>query len=266
MPAAATESGEAVAGAAAVVRDACRQCGAPLTSDVVKGAITCGHCGTVSRIEVVVPVKTLIPAIYERLDPADIPSDGAIRIDENSAEVLEFSYPATAQSPLRWIVPLVALPFSLAWYGGIFSFLATVWHFPFLPVKILFSLFSIPFLIAGIFPVALGLIAFRGRTSVRLSADSLGCRWHAGWLKYSRSLESSAIRSVGVESMAKSSHNPRVRGSQSALQSGTQNCCVARAGSKRLYLTMFQEEPVARQVASLIRTRLEKLGLMMRDA
>jgi hypothetical protein len=260
VPAAAAESRGTVAGAVAVVREVCRQCGAPLTSDVVKGALTCGHCGAVSRIELVVPAKALAPPLYERLDPADVAPDSAIHIDENSAEVLEFSYAAMAESPLRWVVPLIALPFSLAWYGGILSFLTKIWHFPFLPVKILFSLFSIPFLLAGLFPFVLGLVAFRGRTSVRLTLDSLACRWHVGWLTYARSIGTAAIRSVGVESMVKSAHNPRVRGSQEAAHVGPQNCCVARAGSKRLYLTMFQEERVARQVASLIRTRLEKLG------
>ena len=266
VPAEVAESGGALAGAVAVVREACRQCGAPLTSDVVKGALTCRHCGAVSRVEIVVPAKALAPPIYERLDPADIPPDSAIHIDENSGEVLEFSYAAMAQSPLRWIAPLIALPFSLAWYGGIFSFLAKAWQVPFLPVKILFTLFSTPFLIVGLFPFALGLVAFRGRTSVRLSADSLDCRWHVGWLKFSRSIETAAVRSVGVESMVKSAHNPRVRGSQGSAQVGPQNCCVARAGSKRLYLTMFQEVLVARQVASLVRTRLEHLGHTLRDA
>jgi|GEM_PF-1010412 len=264
--AAAPDAGPKAAGAVGVVRETCRQCGAPLTGDVVNGALTCSHCGAVTRVEVVLPAKTLAEPPSERLEPADLPQQSGIRVDENSAEALEFSFAATSESPLRWIVPLIALPFSLAWYSGIFAFIGGAWQIPFLPMKILFMVFSIPFLIAGLLPLAMGLIAFRGRTSVRLTSEILACRWQAGWLKYSRTLSTPDIESVGVESLAKGAQNPRVRGSSATNQSSSQNCCVARAGSKTLYLTMFQEEPLARRVASLIRTRLEQMGHALRDA
>jgi hypothetical protein len=66
--------------------------------------------------------------------------------------------------------------------------------------------------------------------------------------------------------MLKISQNPRVHGSTPAGHVNTQICCVVRAGGKGLYLTLFQEEPVTRQVASLIRGRLEKMGHPLRDA
>lgn len=264
VPAAAAEP--STAEAVAVIRESCRQCGAPLTGDVVNGASVCRHCGAVCRIELPVPAKVLAAQGYERLEPADIPPESAIRIKEDSPQALELHYAVVSQLPLRWIVPLIFLPFSLAWYGVIFSFIAGAWQIPFLPVKILFLVFSLPFLIAGLFPLALGLIAFRGRTSVRLTEESLRCSWHVGWLNYPRSIETASLETVGVESVVKTAQNRRVRGSTQVGRVDSQACCVARAGNKRLYLTLFQAELVAHQVASLLRTRLEKMGHLLRDA
>ncbi len=81
-----------------------------------------------------------------------------------------------------------------------------------------------------------------------------------------RELATSDIDSVQVETMVKTAQNPRVRGANPASGAGSPNCCIARAGSKSLSLTMFQEERAARLVASLIRTRFEKMGHLLRDA
>jgi hypothetical protein len=161
---------------------------------------------------------------------------------------------------------LITVPFSMAWYSAIFAFIAGAWQIPFLPARILFLAFSIPFLVAGLLPVGLRLIAVHGRTSIRLTPESLACRAHAGWLKFSQSIATQDIETVGIESLTNTAQNPRVHGSQKASPVGSQNCCVARAAGKRLYLAIFQEEGLARQVASLIRTRLEKMGHHLRDA
>jgi hypothetical protein len=40
---------------------------------------------------------------------------------------------------------------------------------------------------------------------------------------------------------------------------------MVHAGSQKMLLTIFQEEAVARQVAALVRTRLEDMGHVLRD-
>src|SRR5262249_3266273 len=99
----------------------CKNCGAPLTGELVKGAVTCSHCGAVFRSVVTRPEGSLPVAVVEKLVPADLPPDGPIQIDEDTSDVLQFHYAAGSGSPLRWIVPLFTVPFSLAWLSGVFS-------------------------------------------------------------------------------------------------------------------------------------------------
>ncbi len=244
----------------------CKNCGAPLSGELVRGAVTCSHCGAVFRSVVTRPEGSLPVAVVEKLVPADLPPDGPIEIDEDSPDVLQFHYAAGSSSPWRWLVPLITVPFSLAWFCGIFSFLGAAWQFPMLPIKILFIAFSIPFLIVGFVPLAIGVIAVRGRTTVRLTPETLQCRWHAGWLGYSRSLATDAIDRIGLETLATSGQNPRVRGARQVSGPAAGKVCVARAAGKSLYLSLLLDEKVSQQVTALLRTRLEDGGHVLADA
>jgi uncharacterized Zn finger protein (UPF0148 family) len=244
----------------------CKNCGAPLSGELVKGAVTCSHCGAVFRSVVTRPEGSLSVAVVEKLVPSDLPSDGPIQIDEDSPDVLQFHYAAGSSSPWRWLVPLFTVPFSLAWFCGVFSFIAGAWQIPLLVVRILFILFSIPFLIVGCVPLAIGVLAVRGRTTVRLTAETLQCRWHAGWLGHTRSLAIDAIDRIGLETFATSRQNPRVRNARHVSGPAAGKVCVARAAGKALYLSLFQDETVSQQVAALLRTRLEDRGHVLADA
>jgi hypothetical protein len=167
---------------------------------------------------------------------------------------------------LRWVVPLFTVPFSLAWFGGVFSFIGMAWQFPMLAIRLLFIAFAIPFLLVGFVPLAIGVIAVRGRTTVRLSLETLQCRWHAGWIGYTRSLTVDAIDRIGLETFATSRQNPRVRNTRQASLPAAAKVCVARAAGKTLYLSLFQDETVSQQVAALLRSRLEDRGHVLANA
>jgi hypothetical protein len=179
--------------------------------------------------------------------------------------MLQFHFEAASTSPWRWIVPLVMLPLSLAWYGGVFAVMGGAWQAPFLPVRILAIVFSIPFLLVGLLPFAIGLVMLRGRTTVRLTSETLRCRWHAGLLGFSRSLATTTIDRIGIEEIAAAPQNPRVRGAWQAPAATAGKVGVARAGGKGLFLTVFLDETAARQVMSLVRTRLEDMGHVLSD-
>jgi uncharacterized Zn-finger protein len=243
----------------------CKHCGAPLSGELVKGAVTCTHCGGVFRAAVTRPEGSIPVAPLEQLVPADLSPDGPIQIDEDSPDLLQFHYQAGSSSPARWLVPLLTIPFSMAWFAGVFSFIGGAWQIPMLPIRILFVVFAIPFLLAGLVPLAIGLIAVRGRTTVRLTPDALQCRWHAGWFGYSRSLATAAINRTGIETIASSRQNPRVRDARQVKGPAAGKVCVVRAGGKRLYLTLFLDETASQQVAALVRTRLEDWGHVLAD-
>ncbi len=252
------------AGATAVVPQSCRKCGAPLTGAVVNGALTCTHCGDVFRIEVLMPGRMLDVDRIERLEPSGLPADSPIRIDEDSADALQLSYPATADTPLRWVVPSILLPFSLAWFGGAFAIFGKAWQAPLLLENIFFVLFSVPFVLGGLLPLGMAIAAIRGRTTVRLTGETLTCRWHVGRFGRSTSLATAAIDRVRIANFANVGQNPRVKSPIRTRAVGWE-CCVVHARSRQMLLTVFQEEAVARQVAALVRTRLEAMGHVLRD-
>ena len=116
----------------------------------------------------------------------------------------------------------------------------------------------------GLLPLGIAMMVMRGMTTVRLTGDSLTCRWHVGRFGRSTSLATAAIDRVRIANFANVGQNPRVKNSARTRAVGGE-CCTVHAGSQKMLLTIFQEEAVARQVAALVRTRLEDMGCVLRD-
>jgi hypothetical protein len=244
--------------ALAVVRDSCRSCGAPLAGKAVQGVLTCTHCGAVSRTEILVPGREIRDR-YEPLEPADLPLYSPIRIDDDSPERLAFHYACIGSEPVRWLILGVTGVMALVWFGGFVSVGDLFGKGPGAPFNPVRLLIAIPGILAGLVPVTIGVLAFWGRTTVTLTPDSLLCRWHAGPIGIARSVLAAAIDSIRVESMDGAGRNPRVRSELPNNPAGQHKMCVVRSGDKVFWLTLFWPEKVARQVASLLRTRLDKL-------
>jgi hypothetical protein len=134
------------------------------------------------------------------------------------------------------------------------------------PARFLFLLFAVPFLIAGLLPLTIGLFTLAGRITVRLDAESLAARWHIGRVGYSRKLPVGSIASVRVEEGQPGTRNRRVRARPLASRTHSDSrCCIVRGAGKMLPLTFFHDEATARQMASLLRTRLAELGIALND-
>jgi len=259
-PPTAAERAAAIAGIPA----SCRHCGAPLSGELVKGAVTCTHCGGVFRAVVTRPPGALPVVPAQQLVPADLPPDSLLVIDEDAPDVLQFHYLLASTSPARWLVPLFMLPFGLAWYGIVFSVVGGAWQAPFLPFRIVAIVFSIPFLLVGLLPFIIGLFMLRGRTTVRLTPEVLECRWNAGLFRFSRSLPTSRIDEVKMQVLAQTKSNPRVKAPRQR-QGPEWKVCVARGGGKTLYLSLGLDQAASGQVAALLRTRLEDMGHILPD-
>lgn len=263
-----------------VFPSSCDKCGAPLPAEPVYGVLVCPHCGATHRGAAPVSVPpTDEPAVeesYEPLRPEDLPTDSLITIDENTRETLRLHYSAAGNSVLRWVIPLFTLPFALAWYAGIFGFMGIGglgavgfgqggfgnaiggWIF-----FIVVLLFMIPFVLAGLIPLGIGLFAARGRITTTLTAEKLTARWHLGPLGYSRSLPVSEITSLRLETGEDfQRRNPRVALARrtSTRASSDSRACIARTSSRMLLLTFMQSDPALRQLTSLLRTRLADMG------
>jgi hypothetical protein len=243
------------AGPVAIVPNSCPKCGAPLTGSAIDGMLNCMHCGAVARAEILVRNKTLEDARYVQLEPADLPAGSRVQIDENSVDALEFHYAAVGTESGRWLIPIVAVPCSLAAFGcGGFASLIG-WVFPLLLVAV------------GLVLLAIGGMAFWGQTTVRLKRDTLECRWHVANLGKTLTVSTREIDTIRVEKWDISQQNPRVRGAaQSSAPVSKALSCLVHAGSRRILLSLLQEETLLWQVASLLRTRLQKMGYALRDA
>jgi hypothetical protein len=253
-------------GAAAVVPNSCPKCGAALIGSAINGTLTCSHCGAVARTEILVRGQVVEDARYQQLAPADLPWGTRIEIDEDSAETLEFHFPAVGKESLRWLVPLVAVPFGLAWCGGVVLFMVAAWNMRAGAGNRAFALLGLPFLAAGLIPLAIGWMAFRGRTTIRLTRELLSCRWHAANFGKTWSIPAQAIDAIRVETFLTVGQNPRVRrATNSPLRTDHGTSCVVHAGGRKLMLTFLQEESLPWQIASLLRTRLQILGCSLRE-
>jgi uncharacterized Zn finger protein (UPF0148 family) len=253
------------AAAIASLPASCQHCGAPLSGELVKGALTCTHCGGVFRATVTRPAGAIPVAPREHLVPAELPPGSPLLIDEDLSDVLELHYLLAGTSPARWLVPIVMLPFGLIWYSMVFGMVGGAWQAPFLPVRIVAIVISIPFLLVGLLPFVIGLFMLRGRTTVRLTPEVLECRWNAGFFHYARSLPTDQIDVIKVQVMVSSRGNPRVKVAKNR-QGPDWKTCVARAGGKSLYLSLGLDQTVSGQLAALLRTRLEDMGHVLVDA
>jgi hypothetical protein len=82
-------------------------------------------------------------------------------------------------------------------------------------------------------------------------------------------MSTDSIDSVRLEDVSDSNRNRRVSGSSRVSSNagiGESRPCIVRGGEKMLPLTMFEDGTCTRQVASLVRTKLEELGHPLSDA
>jgi hypothetical protein len=245
--------------------DSCPKCAAPLNAAIVDETISCEHCGAVCRGELVSIANTGVARApiesFERFDAESLATDGPIFVDESSPDRLRFHYAAAGNASQRWIVPAFTIPFSLVWYGALFSVIAGgIIAAPLEAARIFMLLFMIPFLIAGLIPLSIGLLALAGRVSVDLGPESLSRRLHVGPFGFSQHIPTGSITRVAIESRG-GQRNFRVQTTQKVNYE--HKGCVVYAGEKTILLTVFHDESFARQIARLIQTKLEDFGIRL---
>lgn len=200
----------------------------------------------------------------DRGQDGEAPStDAVLEVVESSPERLLFWYAVAPNSTLRWAVPAFLIPFGLVWMGGV---ALVVWNVarPFGVGSILPLVFSIPFMGAGLLLFAMGCYARWGMTTIELTPARLACRWSVGPLGFTRSLPTPEITRVGIEYGEGVHNRPRSARKGRVRDSGTGSAnnlsCVARTPAKKVTLVFFNDEPLARQISSLLRTALENMG------
>lgn len=239
--------------------ESCSKCGAPLTGAPIEGTLHCEHCGAVHRGTAQVAATPPAEPAARPLRPDELPAGSDVRIEEATSELLRFSLPGAPRG-LGWIVGPFALLFSAGWYAVLlFAMWGDVSGALGLP-NLVTWLFKLPFLLAGLMPLGIGLYALWGRTIVSIGRETLTVRWAVGPLGYQRSVRIEQIAAVELASFAERRKNPRVR-VRAGTRTDNERCCVVRTSAgKRLPVTLFGDEAMHQQVAGLVRARLAELG------
>jgi hypothetical protein len=188
--------------------------------------------------------------------------DTHIEIVESTPERLKLWYAVAPGSPMRIYGPLFLLAFCAVWFG-VLGFVA--WNAlegPFDLSRVLHTLFFLPFVAVGLALVALALYIAFGRTTIDLTRAQLVCRWSIGPFHYTRGLATGSLSSVRVVRTQNSARNGRVKNKSG---SGPYTTCVASDGVRTLPLTFLNDEPLARQIASLVNRKLHEMGFRLTD-
>jgi hypothetical protein len=184
-------------------------------------------------------------------------SDTLVVVVESTPERLHFWYAIAPGSPMRIFASL----FLLAIGGILFAIVGyTAWNAFQGPLdfsRIVNGLYFLPFGALGLVIVAFALFIAFGRTTIDLTREQLVCQWSVGPVRYARRLPTASLHSVRVVRTSNNRvKNKRVQGSSS----GPYTTCVASDGARTLPLTFLNDEPLAKQVASLVNRKLREMG------
>jgi len=251
------------ASAAREFPESCAKCAAPLAGAPVDGVLRCEHCGAVHRGSAPAAQAGPHEPADEPMTADSLPAGSGVQIEEATPERLQFSFRA-GPGALRWVVGPFALVFAGVWYGGLLFAMGDMHAKAFGAWNVVILLFKVPFLIAGLLPVALGLYFLFGRTLVTLTRSVLTVRWGVGPVGYSRSVATEQIESVALDALGDARKNPRVRMRPSAANMDDRCCVVRNTAGKMLPVTLFADSTLQRHALALLRTRLAEMGLPQR--
>ncbi len=244
----------------------CPSCGTALSldpSDPFSQPQRCSSCGA--------PLPASLTRTNRRLEipevtPKDLPADSMIQIEEDDIDFLKFSIPLAPPGKVRLMISII---FQIVG----FAFVATT------AVSLLGELndgingiigglsvlFSLLFMLPGIVIFFLGMAIHRARITIQIDREWLTVRWHHGPLGYTKRFATDAIEKVqllsNLDSFPQSTH-PR---SQRRRSGDLPLVPTVQVGESFLPLTTFHPREVSQQVAGLVKTRLESLGVRLSD-
>jgi hypothetical protein len=212
------------------------------------------------------------PRFSDTADPRSAPAgepdcaDTHLDIVESTPDRLTLWYAVARGSPVRLYGPLFLLAFSAIWLGFVGFAAKNALEGPLDLSTIFHALFFLPFIAVGLVLVTLALYIAFGRTTIDLTRVELVCRWSIGPFHCARRLPTGSLTSIRVVRKGNTARNSRVRKNRgSSSGSGPYTMCVASDGVRTLPLTLFNDEPLARQIASLVNLKWHEMGFRPAD-
>ena len=236
----------------------CPDCGADFEAGDVAfdGNWNCSTCGSAGKIDTrddLDPDGQPVVAPTEEVDPALLPGNDPVVVDETSFDHLRFHLDLLPRGGVRTFIGIVGSVFCLIWFGtagtSLFSTLGGDDEFGKL-VSIVIAAFV---MLGGLMPLLITTALLRGRITVDLNEERLLCRWHLGPLGIKRKLATGSITRLGVGAGF----------SSSGQSGGTKKACLVGSQTTLLPLTTFHEISVAKTVAGLVRYQLRQMGVVL---
>lgn len=175
-------------------------------------------------------------------------------VDQTDPERLRIEFPASSMGVGRWVGVAFLVVFATCWYGFLIGSALMV-PAPANAFGLVRHVHLIPFFIAGLMPLGALSFCLAGRLAVDVTPGLIHCRWHVGWLGYSRSLEVTPVTKVAVMVPPSRPDNPRIKQTTTSSLTG-KAICLALAGTKFLPLTLTTDRDVNQALAVLINEKL----------
>ena len=242
----------------------CFQCGASLEGvepDEDDEEFRCPKCG--QELPLGSSVLTAASAkAEEEEDDVDIndptykqPAD--LLIDEQTSDHLRFHLPINSHPWLGWIICAISVPFGMFFSG---SSLMTILDFD--NFNWISTIFSIPFILAGLVPISVGLFALRGRITVDLTPEWLKVRYHLGLLGKTKKLPTKSLTAIKLMT-GSSSDDRRLRDAPRRAHKSNIASSVATSGTEMIPMTLIHNRDTARFVTQLVRRQLREMGVSL---
>jgi len=236
----------------------CSQCGEGLQEaqpDPVTGEVTCQACGTMVSTATIDADGELAEAKENAdIDTAELVQPADVIIDEQRGDHLKFHLPICSHATLSWVVAGIAFLF-----GGIFLATSMSSLLDFEKFDLLKMLFLIPFLMGGLVPISIGLLALRGRITVDLTPQRIKVRYHLGLLGKSKVMALDQINEVKL--MTGSPSDSRIQNKSRRSNTNNIAACVVKSTAHMIPLTLIHDKPTARYVTQLVRRQLREMGV-----
>jgi hypothetical protein len=250
---------------AAPAETLCEACGAAIPPDAFRsrdGSIICPACEHEQ-----LPAFRTVPSRSVDLDQAAVPDElPAVAVLEDSVDRLGLRLAVTEMASVRGLIAIFGAAFAAIWYsvigiqfGNSLRNLAAGRN----AFEWFSTLFLVPFLIAGLIPLGMVLLAVWGRLTTWIDRNAVVIRLHVGPFGRSWRMNTANVTAVRLmdsnEIAPGKGRNPRIAANARARgQAGFDKVAAVCAGSRVLAMTGLHRAETATFVAHKVRRWLKE--------
>jgi len=202
----------------------------------------------------------------EDLNPAELPVESPILIQEAQTDRLQFTFPICSIKGGGWVAILFGLIFSSVWgFGTGNDILSHVGkHMDLFDVFV--TLFLGLFFLVGMLPLLFVFAFLFSKTTVELTPEEFRCRWHSGPLGYQKIIPTQDITSIELKQPSSAETARRRRRTKNGKSANNRPSCIVNTATSTLPITFMTELETTRQIAGLLQYQLRQMGVLLANS